>query len=444
VLQEEIINKTLNTTLTTLLEKIQNKTIKVGVIGLGYVGLPFLVEKAKVGLHVVGIDRNEERVRKVAIGENYIEDVHDNELKDIVAKGLVTATSDMSALREVDVIVICVPTPLDKNLCPDLHYVISVSHLIAENLKVGQLVSLESTTYPGTTEEIIQPILESSGLKAGSDFFLAHSPERVDPGNKRYSTHNTNKIVGGVDASSLKAAESFYRLAIKDVVPVSSAKVAELVKIYENTFRSVNIALANEIALLCDRMKLNVWEILDAAFTKPFGIMPFFPGPGVGGHCIPIDPHYLEWKAKEYHFDMRFIALAGEINRKMPNFVFDKITRALNNVKKPLNGASILMLGVAYKSNLTDHRESPALDVYRLLKNAKAEVQYHDPKIPYLEEFDIHSTKLTDDVLRASDLVVITTNHTEVDYQQVVSMASLVLDTRNATRGIESDKIILL
>ncbi len=444
MLQEEIITTTQNATLTNLLQKIQSKTIKVGVIGLGYVGLPFLVEKAKVGLHVVGIDRNEERVRKVAAGENYIEDVNDQELKDVVARGLVTTSSDLAALREVDVIIICVPTPLDKNLCPDLHYVITVSNLIAKNLKVGQLVSLESTTYPGTTEEIIQPILEASGLKVGRDFFLAHSPERVDPGNKRYSTHNTNKIVGGVDESSLQVAESFYRLAIKDVVPVSSAKVAELVKIYENTFRSVNIALANEIALLCDRMNLNVWEILDAAFTKPFGIMPFFPGPGVGGHCIPIDPHYLEWKAKEYHFDMRFIALAGEINRKMPNFVFDKITRALNNVKKPLNGSSILMLGVAYKSNLTDYRESPAIDVYRLLTNAHANVQYHDPKIPYLEEFNIHSTKLTDEVLEACDLVVITTNHTDVNYQQVVTKAPLILDTRNATRGIKSDKIILL
>lgn len=441
---DEIIKKSTNQNLDRLLNKIRTKTIKVGVIGLGYVGLPFLIEKAKVGLHVVGIDRNEERIQKVNAGQNYIDDVNDAELFDLVAKGLVTATSDMSVLKNVDVIVICVPTPLDKNLCPDLNYVVTVSHLIAANLQVGQLISLESTTYPGTTEEIIRPILESSGLKAGTDFFLAHSPERVDPGNKRYSTHNTNKVVGGVDECSLIAAESFYKLAIKDIVTVSSAKAAELVKIYENTFRAVNIALANEIALLCDRIDLNVWEILDAAFTKPFGIMPFYPGPGVGGHCIPIDPHYLEWKAKEYNFHMRFIALAGETNRKMPAFVFKKITRALNNVKKPLNGSSILMLGITYKADVADYRESPALEIYRLLKDAGVRVQYHDSRAPELTEFAEQSTALTDDVLSRCDLVVIATDHSDIDYQRVVELAPLVLDTRNATRGIRSKKIILL
>lgn len=434
-----------NPILDRLLVKIQAKSIKVGVIGLGYVGLPFLVEKAKVGLRVIGIDRNEERINKVARGENYIDDVNDNELKEVVSKGLVTATDDMSVLKEVDVIVICVPTPLDRNFCPDLQYVITVSHFIAANLREGQLISLESTTYPGTTEEIIRPILEASGLKAGADFFLAHSPERVDPGNRRYSTHNTNKIVGGVDAASLLVAEKFYRLAIQDVVTVSSAKAAELVKIYENTFRAVNIALANEIALLCDRMNLNVWEILDAAFTKPFGIMPFYPGPGVGGHCIPIDPHYLEWKAKEYNFDMRFIALAGETNRKMPSFVFDKIVRALNQVKKPVNGSKILMIGMAYKAGVSDYRESPAIDILRLLINSGAEVQYVDQRVPRVEEeFILDGIPLTDDALRHCDLAVITTDHREVDYHHVVELAPLILDTRNATRGIFSPKIILL
>lgn len=430
--------------LTHLLTKIAAKTIKVGVIGLGYVGLPFLVEKAKVGLRVIGIDKNEHRVALVAQGNNYIEDVNDDELREVVGKGLVTATTDLSALQQVDVIVICVPTPLDKNLCPDLHYVITVSHLIAANLKPGQLISLESTTYPGTTEEVIQPILESTGLKAGVDFFLAHSPERVDPGNKRYSTHNTNKIVGAVDHASLIAAESFYKLAIQDVVTVSSAKAAELVKIYENTFRAVNIALANEIALLCDRMDLNVWEVLDAAFTKPFGIMPFYPGPGVGGHCIPIDPHYLEWKAKEYNFNMRFIALAGETNRKMPFFVFNKIARALNDKQKPLNGANIIMLGMTYKADISDYRESPALEIYRLLKNSGAHVAYHDPKSPCIPDYGISSIELTDTVLQHCDLVVITTDHSCVDYQRIVTLAPLILDTRNATRGITCDNIILL
>lgn len=435
-----------NETLLQLLKKIHSKTIKVGVIGLGYVGLPFLVEKAKVGLHVVGIDQNLERVKKVAKGENYIDDVSDDELRSIVAKGLVKTSSDIAELKHVDVIVICVPTPLDKNLCPDLKYVVSVSEEIGKNLRKGQLISLESTTYPGTTEEIIQPILEKSGLKAGEDFFLAHSPERVDPGNKRYSTKNTNKIVGGVDNNSLIAAESFYKLAIQDVVTVSSAKAAELVKIYENTFRAVNIALANEIALLCDRMDLNVWEILDAAFTKPFGIMPFYPGPGVGGHCIPIDPHYLEWKAREYNFHMRFIALAGETNRRMPSFVFDKIARALNNVQKPMKGSEILMLGMAYKSDVADYRESPALEIYRLLAHAGVQVSYHDRWVPeiYEEDIAITSSDLTDEILQNSDLILITTDHSHIDYHRIVNLANLIVDTRYATRGIDNKKIILL
>lgn len=441
-----MIDQKLNKVLLQLLDKIHAKSIKVGIIGLGYVGLPFLVEKAKVGLTVIGIDKNLERVNKVAKGENYIDDVNDNELREIVAKGLISTSTNISVLRQVDVIVICVPTPLDKNLCPDLSYLISVSEEIAIGLQVGQLISLESTTYPGTTEEIIQPILEKSGLKAGEDFFLAHSPERVDPGNRRYSTKNTNKIVGGVDTNSLIAAESFYKLAIQDVVTVSSAKAAELVKIYENTFRAVNIALANEVALLCDRMNLSVWEILDAAFTKPFGIMPFYPGPGVGGHCIPIDPHYLEWKAKEYNFHMRFIALAGETNRKMPFFVFNKITRALNLIQKPLNGSKILLLGMAYKADVADYRESPAVEIYHLLSHAGAKISYHDRWVSEIhgEGISLKSCALTDEILESSDLVVITTDHTHLDYHRVVNLANLIVDTRNATRGIISKKIILL
>ncbi len=440
------IDQEVNQTLRELLDKISAKTITIGVVGLGYVGLPFLVEKAKVGLKVIGIDQNPERVNKLARGENYIDDVDDDELKNIVHQGLVTATSDIQALSTADVIVICVPTPLDKNLCPDLRYVVSVSEEIARCLRRGQLISLESTTYPGTTEEIIQPILEQSGLKAGEDFFLAHSPERVDPGNKRYSTKNTNKVVGGVDANSLMAAESFYKLAIQDVVAVSSAKAAELVKIYENTFRAVNIALANEVALLCDRMNLNVWEVLDAAFTKPFGIMPFYPGPGVGGHCIPIDPHYLEWKAREYNFHMHFIALAGETNRKMPDFVVSKISRVLNSAQKPLKGSKILLLGMAYKADVADHRESPAIEIFRLLKNAGANVSYHDRWVDEIVETDFTATscELSDDVLEQADLVLITTNHTHLNYHRIVKLSKLILDTRYATRGITEEKIVLL
>lgn len=440
------IDQELHGTVLELLNKILNKSIQVGVIGLGYVGLPFLVEKAKVGLQVYAVDQNEDRLRMLANGESYISDVDEAELKEIVARGLVKTSTHVTDLRAVDVIVICVPTPLDKNLCPDLQYVVSVSEEIAKCLRPGQLISLESTTYPGTTEEVIKPILEKSGLKAGIDFFLAHSPERVDPGNKRYTTKNTNKIVGGVDINSLTVAEAFYKLSIQNVVTVSSAKAAELVKIYENTFRAVNIALANEIALLCDRMNLNVWEVLDAAFTKPFGIMPFYPGPGVGGHCIPIDPHYLEWKAKEYNFHMRFISLAGETNRRMPIFVFNKVARILNQMKKPLKDSKLLMLGMAYKADISDYRESPSLDIYHLLKSADANVLYHDPMVPVINDHDLNisSVDLTDELIRSADLILITTEHSSVDYAHVVDLANLVFDTRYATRGITNPKIVLL
>ncbi len=429
-----------------LLEKIEKRTAIVGVVGLGYVGLPFLVEKAKVDFNVVGIDQNPRRAEMVARGESYIGDVTSEELGEVVGHGLVTTTTSLEAVAELDVIVICVPTPLSINLTPELQYVEGVTREIAKNLRPGQLVSLESTTYPGTTEEVMKPILEQSGLKAGEDFFLAHSPERVDPGNKRYTTKNTNKIVGGNDPVSLEVAMSFYGQTIEHVVPVSSAKAAELVKVYENTFRAVNIALANEVARLCDRMDLNVWEVLDAAFTKPFGIMPFYPGPGVGGHCIPLDPHYLEWKAREYNFQTHFIALAGETNRKMPEFVVEKAARVLNRHKKSLNGSKILLLGMAYKTNLADHRESPALEVYRRLRKAGAEVSFHDSWTPVLEEDEITaaSVELTDEALKGADLVVITTQHADVDYRRVVDLAPAILDTRNATRGITGDNITLL
>ena len=426
--------------------KILDHTAKVGVVGLGYVGLPFAVEKAKVQYHVTGFDRSEERAAQVNRGENYIGDVKDEELREAVQQGFLTATTDMTKLADMDAIIICVPTPLDTNLSPDLSYVESVTREIARHLRPGQFVSLESTTYPGTTEDVMLPILAESGLKVGEDFFLAHSPERVDPGNKRYSTKNTNKVVGGHDPASLDIAVAFYGQTIDHVVPVSSAKAAEMVKVYENTFRAVNIALANEIALLCDRMGLNVWEVLDAAFTKPFGIMPFYPGPGVGGHCIPLDPHYLEWKAREFNFQTHFIALAGETNRKMPEFVVDKAARVLNKDRKALNGSKVLLLGMAYKSDLDDYRESPAIIIYDLLQKAGADIQFHDSWTPHVKEhgLDIHGIDLTDEALQNADLVIITTKHSDVDYQRVVNLAHRVLDTRHATKNIHNDKVVLL
>jgi UDP-N-acetyl-D-glucosamine dehydrogenase len=441
---------------TELFNKIENRSARIGVVGLGYVGLPFAVEKAKVGFKVLGIDRSEWRVDAVNKGKNYISDVKDEELKALVDKGLVQATTDYSKVPELDVIVICVPTPLTKQLTPDLQYIESVTTDLAPHLRRGQLISLESTTYPGTTEEVMLPILENAcdksgrplGLKVEKDFYLSHSPERVDPGNKRYTTKNTNKVVGGVGPESLEVALKFYKQAIEHVVPVSSAKAAELVKVFENTFRAVNIALVNELALLCDRMDLNVWEVLDAAFTKPFGIMPFYPGPGVGGHCIPIDPHYLEWKSKELNFTTHFIALAGEINRKMPEYVLDKTIRVLNKAGLAISRSKILMMGVSYKKNLDDWRESPATEVLHLLEKSGATLTYHDPFVP---EFQLHgktykSSPLTESLVKAQDLVMITTDHSDIDYAKLVAQSKHVFDTRNATRPVREgrEKITLL
>ncbi len=428
--------------------KIKNKTAKVGVIGLGYVGLPFALEAAQAGFDVVGVERNPERVRKINQGRNYIDDIRETDLAKEVSSGRLRAQVDFSGVEELDVVVIAVPTPLDKNLVPDLQYVKFVTQELAGHLRSGQLVSLESTTYPGTTEEVMQPILESSGLKADKDFFLAHSPERVDPGNKRWQTKNTAKVVGGVGPNSLEAALAFYGSVLDNVVPVSSAKAAELVKVFENTFRAVNIALVNELALLCDRMGLNVWEVLDAAFTKPFGIMPFYPGPGVGGHCIPLDPHYLEWKAREYNFRTRFIALAGEVNRAMPEFVREKAWRILNEQGLAPSRSRILVLGLAYKKDISDWRESPAIEVIKLLQRDGAEVGYHDPYIPVFkhEGLDLESVELSDEALRAADLVVITTDHSSLDYARVVREAKHVLDTKNVTKDVpgREGKVTLL
>jgi len=431
-----------------LLSKIHDKSAVVGVVGLGYVGLPFAVEKAKMGYRVFGIDLSVERVDMVNRGENFISDVDDSELKELVDKGLITAYSNFEKVSEIDVIVIAVPTPLSINLNPDLQYVENVTMEVGQRLRPGQLVSLESTTYPGTTEEIMLPLLLKSGLELNKDFFLAHSPERVDPGNHTFKTKNTNKVVGGAGPESLEVAVAFYEQTIEHVVPVSTARTAELCKVFENTFRAVNIALVNEIAMLCDRMDLNVWEVLDAAFTKPFGIMPFYPGPGVGGHCIPLDPHYLEWKAREYHFNTHFIALAGETNRKMPWFVRDKAWRILNNMGIAPSRSKILALGIAFKRDLADWRESPAVEVIEKLVADGANVVYHDSYIPEFSDkgISMKSLPLTEDLVQSVDMVLILTDNSEVDYEWVVANAKCVFDTRNATKRVTSDreKIVLL
>jgi len=426
-------------TLDALLHDITSHEARVGVVGLGYVGLPFAMEKAKVGFSVLGFDRSRHRVDEVTAGRSYIQDVSSADLAWAVGEGRLVATTELDRLGEADVIVVAVPTPLTRNLTPDLRFIESVTREIAARLRPGQLICLESTTYPGTTDEVMRPLLEESGLKADEDFFLAHSPERVDPGNQRYTTRNTTKVVGGIGPRSLQVASAFYDATISKVVQVSSASAAEMVKVFENTFRAVNIALVNELTLLCDRMDLSVWEVLDAAFTKPFGIMPFYPGPGVGGHCIPLDPHYLEWKAREYNFTTRFIALAGEVNRRMPEFVRDKALRVLGRLGVASSGAKVLALGVAYKRDLDDHRESPALEVIDLLESEGVIVDHHDPFVPTFEHRGRTrvGVELTDEALAGYDLVVILTDHTDVDYDRVVRHARHVLDTRNATRSIE-------
>ncbi|MEG3436215.1 nucleotide sugar dehydrogenase [Pannus brasiliensis CCIBt3594] len=435
--------------LRELEDKIARRAAVVGVIGLGYVGLPFAVEKGKVGFKVIGIEQNPVRAEKINRGINYIPDVNDEELSHLVATGHLEAVTNFDRVPEMDVLVICVPTPLTENLTPDLSYVQSVTEAIARHLRPGQLISLESTTYPGTTDDVMRPILENvSGLEQGKDFFLAHSPERVDPGNQRYTTKNTNKVVGASDPASLRVATFFYQQTIDHVVPVSSAKAAELVKVFENTFRAVNIALVNELTLLCDRMGLNIWEVLDAANTKPFGIMPFYPGPGVGGHCIPIDPHYLEWKAKEYNFETHFISLAGEVNRRMPEFVVGKARRVLNQLGIAPSRARILVLGVAYKKDLGDCRESPALTILKQFLADGVKLSYHDPHVPQIaiDRSLFSSIPLTDEAIREADLVVITTDHSHIDYRNVVEQAKAVLDTRGITRHLDcnQEKVTLL
>jgi UDP-N-acetyl-D-glucosamine dehydrogenase len=429
----------------TLLDKVKKHQAQVGVIGLGYVGLPLAVEKGKVGFPVLGFDINPKRVAQVNAGDNYISDVSDEELQDLVSRGVIAATTDFSRLADCDIIIICVPTPLTITRDPDISYIKSSTEQIARYLRPGQLVTLESTTYPGTTQEVILPLLEEKGLKVGKDFFLAFSPERVDPGNKRFTTKNTSKVVGGVTPACLEIAYTLYAQTIVNVVPVSSPAAAELTKVFENTYRAVNIAMVNELMLLCDRMGLDIWEVVEAAGTKPFGIQTFYPGPGVGGHCIPIDPFYLTWKARQYDFHTRFIELAGEINVEVSYYVINRVIRALNEVNKSLKDAAVFVLGVAYKKDIDDVRESPALKIMELLSKNGAILKYHDPYIPDIEPhggitFALTSLDMTDEQLKAADCVLILTDHSAIDYERVVQNAKLIIDTRNATKNVKHDR----
>jgi UDP-N-acetyl-D-glucosamine dehydrogenase len=429
-----------------LQSKISAKTASVGVVGLGYVGLPLAVEFAKAGFFVTGIDVLQHKVDAINRGESYIQDIPTEVLRPLVESGHIKATSDFAVVDQLDTINIAVPTPLRKTKDPDMTFIDSACTEIGRYFKAGKLVILESTTYPGTTDEVVLPMLAKNGLRVGEDFFLCFSPERVDPGNEKFQTYNIPKVVGGVTAACTDMGALFYSQALATVVPVSSTSVAEMVKLLENTFRMINIGLANEIALMCDRMRINVWEVIDAAATKPFGFMPFYPGPGLGGHCIPIDPFYLSWKTKQAGIEARFIDLAGYINGSMPHFVVDKIQNALNDKVKPVRGSHVHVMGVAYKRNIDDVRESPALDIIHLLRQRGAEVTYSDPFVPKVR-FDHGGDLMAQDnsaMTASADCVVIVTDHHSFDYEQVVRDAKLIVDTRNALKTFKSEKIVRL
>lgn len=428
-----------------LAEKIRNRTARVSVVGLGYVGLPLAVEFARAGFRVTGIEVDPEKARRVNAGDSYVLDVASAELAPLVEQGRLEATTDYGRLAQADTINICVPTPLRKTKDPDMSYIDAACRQIARYLHPGMLVILESTTYPGTTEEFVLPMLERDELRVGRDFFLCFSPERVDPGNRQYQTRNIPKVVGGITPACTELGALYYAQALERVVPVSSTRVAEMVKLLENTFRMINIGLVNEMALMCDRMGIDVWEVIDAAATKPFGFMPFYPGPGLGGHCIPVDPFYLSWKTRQAGIEARFIELAGYINGQMPHFVVEKIQNALNDRSKPLRSSHVHLVGVAYKRDIDDTRESPALDILHLLKRRGAHVSYTDPYVPRLvvDGQELASQELEPAAVRA-DCVVIVTDHSALDYRRLVECAQLVVDTRNATRGIASDKIVKL
>lgn len=431
---------------TTLLNRIQSREARVGIVGLGYVGLPLAVAFGEAGFSVIGVDVDAAKVTALNAGKSYVEDVAGEEIAALVQAGKFQASTDYAALADVDAISICVPTPLRKTRDPDISYIIDATDSITQFSTQGKLLILESTTYPGTTEEVILPRLAQNGAQVGRDFFLAFSPERIDPGRTDFTIYTTPKVIGGTTPDCTEVAVALYQHVVRDPVPVSSTAAAEMVKLLENTFRAVNIGLVNEMALMCDRLGLNVWEVVDAAATKPYGFMPFFPGPGLGGHCIPIDPHYLSWKLRTLNYTARFIELASEINGFMPEYVVSKIVDALNGECKSVNGSRILVLGVAYKPNVGDIRESPALDIIHLLQDKGAIMQYHDPYVPDLshEGIPLQSTPLTSASLANADCVVIITNHKLLDWQLVSEQARLVVDTRNALRAAGSGRIISL
>jgi UDP-N-acetyl-D-glucosamine dehydrogenase len=425
-----------------LLAKIDNRTACVGVVGLGYVGLPLALEFANAGFRVIGYDVSERVTKDLMAGKSHIQDVSSTDLARLVRAGKFEATASESRMQEMDAVSIAVPTPLAKTRDPDMSYVLAAADAVGRHCRPGVVIILESTTYPGTTRELMLPKLEAAGLKVGEDVFLAFSPERVDPGNPTWNTKNTPKIVGGITPACTEIATALYATCLDSIVPVSSTETAELVKLLENTFRSVNIGLVNEMAIVCDKLGVNIWEVIDAAATKPFGFMKFTPGPGIGGHCIPLDPHYLAWKMRTLNYKTRFIDLASEINSEMPAVVVRKVAQALNEEKRAVNGSRILVLGVAYKKDIDDMRESPALDVIRLLEDQGASVAYHDPHVPqYREDGHEHkSVDLTDEELSGADAVVIITDHTAVDYQRVVKLARVIVDTRNATAKLKKGK----
>jgi UDP-N-acetyl-D-glucosamine dehydrogenase len=429
-----------------LLARLKRKDFTAAVIGLGYVGLPLAIEYADAGIRVIGIDSDGAKIRAIRSGNSYVDDVPSESIRGAVENGLLRATSDYSALAEADTVNICVPTPLRKTKDPDLSYVVTAAEQVAKYIHRDMLIVLESTTYPGTTDELLVPMFEERGFTVGRDIFLAFSPERVDPGNPQYSTKNIPKVVGGATPQCTKMAEALYTGVMERVHPVSTATVAEMVKLLENTFRSVNIGLVNEIALMCSRMGIDVWEVIDAAKTKPFGFMPFYPGPGIGGHCIPLDPFYLSWKAKQFGFESRFIELAGVINGQMPHFVVGKVVDALNRFKKSVNGAKVLILGVAYKKDISDVRESPAIDILQLLSKKGAKLSYCDPHVPVLDEHGMRmkAEPFSAATLKKADCVVVVTDHSDFDYRLVARNSKVIVDARNALEGKNGGKIIKL
>ncbi len=426
-------------------EKIDSKTAKVAIIGMGYVGLPLAVEFARAGFSVTGIDVDKKRVSSINKGESYILDIESDEIKLLIKKKSFLATEDFKVLKNHDAVIVCVPTPLRKTKEPDISYIISAAENISKYMKKGQLIILESTTYPGTTEEVLQPMFEKAGFKLDKDFYLAFSPERVDPSNKSFSTKDITKVVGGVTKKSTELAALLYGKIIKSVKPVSSSKVAEMAKLLENTFRSVNIGLVNELAIMSEKLGIDFWEVIEAAKTKPFGFMAFYPGPGIGGHCIPLDPIYLSWKAKHYGFNARFIELADMVNSHMPEYVVDRIIKILAKNGKVICSSKILIVGVAYKKNVSDFRESPAFEVVKILLKEGAKVQYSDPYVPNfpINSHSLKSVKLTSEVLKDSDCVVVLTDHDNIDYDFIAKHSNVIFDTRNATKNVKDKKRII-